>query len=37
MKFDISLLTFFRNHGIVLELTQKQLFFLQQESIERSR
>ena len=26
MKFDISLLTFFRNHGIELELTEKQLF-----------
>ena len=40
MKFDISLLTFFRNHGIVLELTEKQSVFctstnLQQESIEK--
>lgn len=36
MKFDISLLTFFRNHGIVLELTQKQLFFVQVQNYNRN-
>ncbi len=36
MKFDISLLTFFRNHGIVLELIQKQLFFVQVQIYNRN-
>ena len=36
MKFDISLLTFFRNHGIVLELTEKQLFLVQVQIYNRN-